>query len=59
MTPHVLRHLAANPRRETGASIEDVGQLLDPRSLYNTARYLARLEEQLDEGWELVALLIT
>jgi len=29
VTPHALRHSAAELRRETGASIEDVGALLN------------------------------
>jgi site-specific recombinase XerD len=58
VTLHVLRHSAAKLRRQTGASIEDVGSLLGHRSLYTTARYLARLEGQRDEGWRGVAGLI-
>jgi len=55
ITPHVLRHSAAKLRRETGASIEDVGALLGHRSIATTARYLARLEGERDDGWQGVA----
>ncbi len=54
VTPHVNRHSAAKLRREPGASIEDVGALLGHQSLYTTARYLARLEGQVDDGRQLV-----
>ena len=37
VTPHALRHSAAKLRRETGASIEDIGALLGHRSLATTA----------------------
>ena len=55
ITPHALRHSAAKLRRETGASIEDVGALLGHRSFATTARYLARLEGEEDSGWPGVA----
>ena len=58
VTPHVLRHSAAKLRRETGASIEDVGALLGHRSLHTTSRYLARLEGDRDTGWQSVAALL-
>jgi len=58
VTPHALRHSAAKLRRETGASIEDVGALLGHRSLHTTARYLARLEGEHDEGWRAAAALL-
>lgn len=58
VTPHVLRHSAAKLRRETGASIEDVGALLGHRSLHTTSRYLARLEGDRDTGWSGVAALL-
>jgi len=58
VTPHVLRHSAAKLRRETGASIEDVGALLGHRSLSTTSRYLARLEGERDTGWQGVAALL-
>ena len=48
VTPHALRHSAAKPRRETGASIEDVGTLLGHQNIATTARYLARLEGTID-----------
>ena len=55
MTPHVLRHSAAKLRRQSGASIEDVGALLGHRNLFTTARYLARMEGERDTGWHGVA----
>ena len=55
VTPHVLRHSAAKLRRDSGASIEDVGSLLGHRSIATTARYLARLEGERDDGWERAA----
>ena len=58
VTPHVLRHSAAKFRRQTGASIEDVGAFLGHRSLHTTSRYLARLEGERDTGWQAVAALI-
>jgi len=48
---HVLRHTAAKLRREGGSSIEDVSALLGHASIATTARYLARLEGQDDNGW--------
>ena len=51
VTPHALRHSAAKLRRETGASIEDVGALLGHQNIATTARYLARLEVTQDHGW--------
>ena len=48
--PHALRHSAAKLRRETGASIEDVGALLGHRSIATTAWYLARLEGEQDRA---------
>ena len=58
VTPHVLRHSAAKLRRESGASIEEVASLLGHRSLYTTARYLARLEGERDKGWQAAAAAI-
>jgi len=58
ITPHGLRHSAAKLRRETGASIEDVGALLGHRSIATTARYLARLEGEQDHGWHGVAAML-
>jgi len=55
VTPHVLRHSAAKLRRDNGASIEEVAALLGHKSLYTTARYLARLEGEKDDGWQAVA----
>ena len=55
VTPHVLRHSAAKFRRDTGASIEDVGAFLGHSSIATTARYLARLEGEHDNGWQAVA----
>ncbi len=55
VTPHVLRHSAAKLRRQSGASIEDVGALLGHRNLFTTARYLARMEGERDTGWQGVA----
>ncbi len=55
VTPHALRHSAAKLRRETGATIEDVGALLGHQSIATTARYLARLEGEQDHGWHGVA----
>jgi site-specific recombinase XerD len=57
-SPHVLRHTAAKLRRDVGASIEDVSALLGHRSLFTTARYLARLEGERDSGWRSVAMLL-
>lgn len=58
ISPHVLRHSAAKLRRDTGASIEDVGRFLGHSSLHTTSRYLARLEGERDTGWQGVAALI-
>jgi integrase/recombinase XerD len=55
VTPHVLRHTAAKMRRETGASIEDVGRFLGHRSLHTTSIYLRQLEGETDPGWQGVA----
>jgi len=55
LTPHVLRHTAAKLRRDAGQSIEDVSALLGHASISTTARYLARLEGQSDDGWQAVA----
>ena len=55
VTAHALRHSAAKLRRETGASIEDVGALLGHQNIATTARYLARLEGTQDHGWYGVA----
>lgn len=55
VTPHTLRHSAAKLRRETGASIEDVGTFLGHRSLHTTSIYLRQLEGESDPGWHGVA----
>lgn len=55
VTPHVLRHSAAKLRRETGASIEDIGTFLGHRSLHTTSVYLRQLEGESDPGWHGVA----
>ena len=55
VSPHVLRHSAAKLRRDTGATIEDIGTFLGHRSLHTTSRYLARLEGEHDTGWYGVA----
>ena len=38
-----------------GASSEDVGALLGHASIATTARYLARMEGEADNGWDGVA----
>ena len=55
LKPHDLRHTAAKLRREHGASIEDVSAFLGHRSIATTARYLARMEGEQDNGWQGVA----
>jgi integrase/recombinase XerD len=55
VTPHVLRHSAAKLRRDAGASLEDVQRFLGHQNLATTARYLARLEGEHDDGWRAVA----
>jgi integrase/recombinase XerD len=55
VTPHVLRHTAAKLRRESGASIEDIGIFLGHRSLHTTSVYLRQLEGESDPGWHGVA----
>jgi integrase len=52
---HVLRHTAANLRRDAGESIEDVSRFLDHSSLAVTTVYLRRLEGQEDLSWRRVA----
>ncbi|HEV2127096.1 MAG TPA: tyrosine-type recombinase/integrase, partial [Thermomicrobiales bacterium] len=56
VTPHVLRHSAAKLRRETGASIEEIGTFLGHRSLHTTSVYLRQLEGETDPGWHGVAV---
>lgn len=58
VSPHVLRHSAAKLRRDAGASVEQVSWLLGHRSIATTARYLARLETEVDDDWSAVADLI-
>lgn len=55
VSPHVLRHSAAQLRRGAGASIEDVSALLGHASIATTARYLRRLEPERDDGWSAAA----
>ena len=55
VAPHALRHSAAKLRRGTGASLEDVSAFLGHRNLATTARYLARLEGERDDGWRAAA----
>lgn len=55
LSPHVLRHSAAKLRRAGGASLEDVSAMLGHANLSTTARYLARLEGERDDGWRAVA----
>ena len=52
---HVLRHTAANLRRDAGESVEMVSAFLDHSSLAVTSTYLRRLEGQEDIGWASVA----
>ena len=49
VSPHVLRHAAAQLRRQAGASLEEVSRLLGHTSIATTARYLRRLEPEADE----------
>ncbi|HEX6512699.1 MAG TPA: site-specific integrase [Chloroflexota bacterium] len=58
VTPHVLRHKAAKPRRLAGDSLEDVQALLGHRSVATTARYLQRLESEKDTSWSAVSGLL-
>jgi len=55
VSPHVLRHSAAQLRRAGGATIEDVSMLLGHVSIATTARYLRRLEPERDDGWSAAA----
>jgi integrase len=45
---HVLRHTAAERRRDSGASVETVSAFLDRSSLAVTTVYLRRLEGEED-----------
>lgn len=58
ITIHTLRHTAAKLRRQDGASLEDVQQLLGHSSIATTARYLAQLETAADPGWHGAAAMI-
>lgn len=48
---HGLRHLAAELRRASGVSIEEVSSFLDHASLTTTQTYLARIEGKTDSSW--------
>lgn len=52
LAPHALRHSAAKLRRQAGASLEEVQELLGHASVATTARYLQHLEGETDTGWE-------
>jgi integrase/recombinase XerD len=55
VSPHSLRHTAAQLRRRSGASIEDVCSLLGHHSIATTSTYLRDLEVERDDGWGGVA----
>lgn len=55
VSPHGLRHSAAKLRRQSGASLEDVQELLGHKSVATTAHYLRRMEGAKDDGWQAVA----
>lgn len=59
LTVHTLRHSAAKLRRRAGASLEEVQALLGHASIATTARYLAQLEGQHDDGWQAAMQLLT
>jgi site-specific recombinase XerD len=58
VTPHALRHSAAKMLRQSGASIEDVSDLLGHRNIATTARYLKKLEGGRNHHWPGVAALL-
>jgi integrase len=58
VTPHTLRHSAAKLLRQSGASIEDVSDMLGHRNIATTARYLKRLEGGRNRHWPGVAALL-
>lgn len=58
VTPHALRHSAAKMLRQSGASIEDVSDLLGHRNIATTARYLKKLEGGRNKHWRGVASLL-
>lgn len=55
---HTLRHTAAKLRRQAGASLEEVKDLLGHSSLATTAIYLNRLEAAEDPKWRETAALL-
>lgn len=55
VTPHHLRHTAAKLREETGASLQEISELLGHANLATTSRYLRRLQGEKDSGWQAVA----
>ncbi len=58
VTPHALRHSAAKMLRQSGASLEDVSDLLGHRSLATTSRYLKKLEGGRNHHWRGVESLL-
>lgn len=58
VTPHSLRHSAAKMLRQSGASIEEVSDLLGHRNIATTARYLKKLEGGRNNHWQGVASLL-
>lgn len=58
VTPHALRHSAAKMLRQSGASIEDVSDMLGHRNIATTARYLKKLEGGRNRHWQGVASLL-
>jgi site-specific recombinase XerD len=55
---HTLRHTAAKLRRQAGASLEEVKELLGHSNLATTAIYLNRLEAAEDPKWQETAALL-
>ncbi len=55
---HTLRHTAAKLRRQAGASLEEVKELLGHSNLATTAIYLNRLEAAEDPKWRETAALL-
>lgn len=58
LTVHTLRHTAAKLRRRSGASLEEVQEVLGHANIATTARYLAQLEGTRDTGWHAAAQLL-
>lgn len=58
VTPHSLRHSAAQLRRLTGATVEDVSALLGHASIATTATYLRRLDAERDDAWPAAAAVL-